>query len=242
MDRSSIKARARELCITAKPSPLTAGLIFALLSLVISTLSARLMSGGLTQRSMEQMMEAYYSGNAELFFAIARRYQPSGLAALIDTALQILMMIISAGFTLFLINTIRDTGAAYGNLLDGFGLAGKVILLNVLEAVFIFLWSLLLIVPGIIASYRYRQAIYILLDHPEKSVWQCLQESKAMMQGRKKELFVLDLSLIGWILLDIFVPFAAIWTAPYIGIIYALYYDTLLNRDAASHFTFNPEL
>ena len=63
-----------------------------------------------------------------------------------------------------------------------------------------------------------------------------------MMQGRKKELFVLDLSLIGWILLDIFVPFAAIWTAPYTGIIYALYYDTLLNRDAASHFTFNPEL
>ena len=241
MTQSSLKVRARELCITAKPSPLLAGLIFALLSLVISTLSARLMSGGLTERELERMMEAYANGNAELIFAMADRFQPSALAAAINAALQFQMMIVSAGFTNFLLNTIRDTGAAYENLLDGFGLAWKVILLHILEALLIFLWSLLLIIPGIIAAYRYRQAFYILIDDPSKSVTQCLRESKAMMDGHKKELFLLDLSLLGWLLLDTFVPFAAVWTAPYTGTVYALYYDVLLNREAAAHFTFDPE-
>ena len=241
MDRHSLKSRARELCITAKPSLLLAGLIFSLLSLVVSTLSARLMSGGLTERDLMRFVEAYNSGNYEYALSYITRFQPSGAASLLDTLLQMLMMIVSAGFVIFIINTIRDTGAAYGNLLDGFSIAGKVILLNVLEAVFIFLWSLLLVVPGIIAAYRYRQAIYILIDDPSKSVLQCIRESKEMMDWHKKELFVLDLSLIGWLLLDTFVPFAAVWTAPYTGTIYALYYDFLLNREQ-ERFTFDPDL
>ena len=230
-DRRSLKSRASLLCINAKPSPLLAGLIFALLSLVISTLSARLMSGGLTARDMDRILEAYYNGNAEAVFSIVSRYRPSSAATLIDAALQIVMMLVSAGFIIFLLNTIRECGAVYGNLLDGFGIAGRIIVLNLLESVLIFLWSLLFIIPGIIAAYRYRQAIYILIDHPEKSVLDCLRESKQMMDGRKGELFMLDLSLIGWLLLDTFVPFAAVWTAPYTGMVYALYYDAIRTEE-----------
>ena len=138
------------------------------------------------------------------------------------------MMIVSAGFTIFILNTIRNTGAVYGNLLDGFGMAGKIILLNLIEWLLIGLWSLLLIVPGIIAAYRYSQALFILLDNPEKPVLQCISESKELMQGRKGELFVLDLSLIGWGILGAFIPVVTVWTAPYLRTIHALYYQELI--------------
>lgn len=139
-----------------------------------------------------------------------------------------------AGFTFFLLNTIRRSGACMGNLLDAFPLFLKLFLLDLLTGIFVFLWSLLLIVPGIIAAYRYRQAIYILLDHPEKSVLQCIRESKQMMAGHKWELFVMDLSFIGWgILANI--PYigylAQIWTVPYLNLSFALYYEKLSGGD-----------
>ena len=141
---------------------------------------------------------------------------------------------VGAGFILFLLNTIRRTDACFGNLLDAFPLFFKLFMLSLLTGIFIFLWSLLLIFPGIIASYRYRQAIYILLDNPKKSALQCIRESKEMMKGHKGELFVMDLSFIGWSILSN-IPYvgylAQIWTVPYINLSYALYYEKLSGRD-----------
>ena len=68
-------------------------------------------------------------------------------------------------------------------------------------SIFIMLWTILLIVPGIIATLRYSQAFYILADDPSKGVMQCLKESKEMMKGNKAKLFCLELSFIGWCLL-----------------------------------------
>ena len=200
------------------------------------------MSSGMTTADVQRMMEAYQSGNYDYVVSYAARFQPSALASFIDTALQLVMMIVSAGFTIFIFNTIRSAGAVYGNLLDGFSIAGKVILLNLLEGLLIGLWSLLLIVPGIIAIYRYRMALYILIDNPEKSVIQCLRESREMMQGHKGELFLLDLSLLGWMILDALIPFAAVWTAPYTRTVWALFYEALSGRVHEEAFTFNPEL
>ena len=109
---------------------------------------------------------------------------------------------------------------ALGNLLDGFGFGLKVVILNILEAVFIGLWSMLLLFPGVIAYYSYSQAIYILVDDPTKSPMQCIRESKAMMAGHKGELFALDLSFLGWYLLSLIPMFGyavRVWTVPYIG-------------------------
>ena len=107
------------------------------------------------------------------------------------------------------------------------------IVLQILSGIFIFLWSLLLVVPGIIAAYRYRQAIYILIDHPEMSVLECISESKRLMKGHKWELFVLDLSFIGWMILSappVLGLFVSIYTTPYTGLTYALYYEALCGR------------
>ena len=81
---------------------------------------------------------------------------------------------------------------------------GKTILLQIVTTIFIFLWSLLLIVPGIIAAIRYSMAFYILADHPEYTVTQCINESKARMRGNCGKYFVMILSFIGWAFLASF--------------------------------------
>ena len=229
-DTHSLKSRAWEFCTKAVPSVIIAGVIYAVLSMVISALSARLMGVNISARDFERMMGAYQNEDYSYVISYASRFRPSAQASLIDTALQIVMMIVSAGFTIFILNTVRKTNAAYGNLLDGFAIAGRVILMNLLEGLFIMLWGLLFVIPGIIAAYRYRMAIYLLIDHPEKSVLQCIRESKEMMKGHKAELFRLDLSMIGWLLLDWLIPFASVWTAPYTNTVWVLYYETLIGK------------
>lgn len=71
-------------------------------------------------------------------------------------------------------------------------------LLSLMMAIFTFLWSLLFVVPGIIKSYSYAMAPYILQDDPYKDWEECINESKQMMAGHKWQLFCLDLSFIGW--------------------------------------------
>ena len=241
-DTRSLKSKAWELCTKAVPSVMIAGVIYAVLSMVISTLSARLMGVSISARDFERIMGAYQNGDYSYVISYASRFQPSALASLIDTALQIVMMIVSAGFIIFILNTIRQANAVYGNLLDGFAIAGRVVLLKLLEGLFIMLWSLLLVIPGIVAAYRYRMAIYLLLDHPEKSVLQCIRESKEMMKGHKAELFTLDLSMIGWLLLDLFIPFASVWTAPYTNTVWALYYEERCARARDNSYSFHPDI
>ncbi len=75
------------------------------------------------------------------------------------------------------------------------------LLLSLMSGIFVFLWSLLFLVPGIIKSYSYAMAPYILQDDHTKDWKTCLEESKQMMDGNKAQLFCLDLSFIGWALL-----------------------------------------
>ena len=73
---------------------------------------------------------------------------------------------------------------------------------TLLVMLYTFLWSLLFIIPGIVKSYSYAMTPYILLDRPELSATDAIKESEKMMNGHKMELFILDLSFIGWILLS----------------------------------------
>lgn len=79
---------------------------------------------------------------------------------------------------------------------------GTKFIATLLVMLYTFLWSLLFIIPGIIKSYSYAMTSYILLDRPELSPTEALKESEKMMDGHKMELFLLDLSFIGWILLS----------------------------------------
>ena len=79
---------------------------------------------------------------------------------------------------------------------------GNVVLVMFLKNLFLALWTMLFIIPGIVKAYAYRMVPYILKEHPELSGTQAITLSRQMMKGHKGDAFVLDLSFIGWILLS----------------------------------------
>ncbi|MCL2110456.1 DUF975 family protein [Microgenomates group bacterium] len=94
-----------------------------------------------------------------------------------------------------------------------------------LMTVYVMLWSLLLIVPGIIKALAYSQVFYILADDDKIDPKEALKKSNKMMEGHKGEFFMLGLSFLGWGLLTaITFGIAAIWVAPYMQATYANYY------------------
>lgn len=105
------------------------------------------------------------------------------------------------GACAFLLAFFRFKDANPGYIFNGFNFYIKTLLLTLVMGIFIILWSLLLIIPGIIAAFRYSQAYTILADDPTKGVMQCLRESKELMINNKFKLFCLELSFIGWAIL-----------------------------------------
>ena len=230
LDRRALKLRAKETIKTSKPSVITVGLVYLLLGIIINMLSARLMGLNISQAEMTSYMDYFMQGNYNAALNLMDRMQPPGGAYLTDLLLTVLRTIVQAGFIIFLLNTIRAAEPCFGNLLDGFGFFWKILLLNFFMALFIMLWSLLLFIPGIIAAYRYSQAVYILVDDPAKSPLQCLKESSRMMRGHKMELFKLQFSFLGWYLLAAMPTMGyavQVWSLPYMSMTYALYYEQL---------------
>ena len=227
-DRREIKQRAREIILGARPRVLVAGVLFVALGAVAGFLSNRLT--GVSMEELARYQEYLLEGSTEYAMAVWRDAMPSPAAQLIDAALQIAVLIVGVGFTVFLFNTVRQTGAVYGNLLDGFGPYIRVVLLQMVVAVLVGLWALLLIVPGVVAYYRYSMAVFIMLDHPDYGILQCIRESKRMTAGYKQQLFTLDLSLLGYVLLCM-VPVAGyavqVWYTPYRETSYILFYEKL---------------
>ena len=114
----------------------------------------------------------------------------------------LLSVVLGAGFTLYCMAVRRGERAEFQTLFDGFSLAGKVVGLYLLTNLFILLWAMLFILPGIIASYRYRFAMYNLLENPDLGILEALRLSKIQTWGYKGQLFFLDVSYLGWILLS----------------------------------------
>ena len=113
----------------------------------------------------------------------------------------------------------RDYQAGISKILFGFqsGHYGNVVLVMFLRDLFIFLWTLLLIVPGIIKTYEYRMVPYILAEQPDISSTDAFAISKEMMRGQKLEAFGLDLSFIGWWLGSVITCgiLGIFWVSPY---------------------------
>lgn len=112
------------------------------------------------------------------------------------------------------------------NLFDGFKDYARVFLTNLLQSIYIVLWTLLLIVPGIIKSISYSQTFFVLKDNPELKNNAAIERSMAMMEGHKMEYFCLILSFIGWLLLGILtLGIGLLWVNPYIATATAHFYE-----------------
>ena len=228
MNRIKLKLQAKEIIADGKPSPVVFSVLYVLVMVVIGLLSAKLVSIKIDQNTL-----LGFIGNSDIegFYDFIVEQAPSPAAFFLDMLLGIMRVVIGAGFAIFALNLVKGAEANLWNMLDGFGMFLRVVWLSILEYIFIVLWSMLLIIPGFIAFYSYRQALFLLIEHPEMSAYECIKESKRLMKGHKAELFSLDISFIGWWLLSI-LPIVgylvSIWFAPFYKITMALYYRQLI--------------
>lgn len=144
----------------------------------------------------------------------------------------IITFLVSGPFTLswaiISLNVVRDKDFSMGTLFDGFHEFGKSFVLWLLIDIFTFLWSLLLIIPGIIKAYSYSMSYFVLQDNPELSANEARKKSMELMQGNKWRLFCLHFSFIGWILLSVLTfGILLFWVIPYMQAADAAFYEEI---------------
>lgn len=144
-------------------------------------------------------MTALYMGLILVMNLVSLIPQEAGLINTFIAVLTTLMqLILSAGFALYCMAIRRGERAEFLTLFDGFAFVGKIIALNIVVFAVVFLWSLLFLFPGIIASYRYRFALFNLYEDPDISIMEAMSLSVRQTSGYKMQLFQLDLSYFGW--------------------------------------------
>ena len=145
------------------------------------------------------------------------------LAVLIGGAIQL-------GWSDFNIRLIKKQEVRFGMLFGHFHRLWTGICMNVVMTFFVVLWSMLLIVPGVIAAYRYAMVPYLLAEFPDLRVMDAMRESKRLMRGNKWRLFCLELSFLGWGLLGAITVVGTMWVAPYLQAAHAAFYMDVTGR------------
>lgn len=135
------------------------------------------------------------------------------------------------GYRFFILNQTAQPGI--GTLLDGFrsGHYVNIVLTMFLRDLFTTLWSLLLVVPGIVKHYEYLMVPYIIAENPAIDYKEAFQISKQMMDGEKMEAFIMDLSFLGWYLLS----------AVTCGLLAIFYVNPYVQASFAEMYTFNKQ-
>ena len=141
------------------------------------------------------------------------------------------LFIIPAAYSynvLFLDNLRTGKELEVKSIFDGFNDYTRVLGTYLLVYIYTILWTLLLIIPGIIKSLSYSMVPFVLKDNPELSFNAAIERSMAMMEGHKWEYFCLILTFIGWFLLLIITAgIASLWVTPYMSATFANYYEAV---------------
>lgn len=146
----------------------------------------------------------------------------------ISNILSLLALPLSWGLTVSLLRNHREESVDLENLFDGFrgGRYTRVFCAIFLVQLFTILWTLLLIIPGIIKAFSYALTPYIIMDEPELTARQAITRSCEIMQGRRWKLFCLSLSFIGWGILSILTfGIGILWLVPYMNASVAAFYE-----------------
>ena len=139
------------------------------------------------------------------------------------------------GYAILALHVARLNAVKVDNLFDGFKNYVKALALYIINGIFIALWSLLLVIPGIIKTYSYSMSMYILADNPDIDANEARKQSMAMMKGNKWRLFCLDFSFIGWwILCGITLGILSFWITPYHECAHAEFYQELLAKNGVN--------
>ena len=198
IDRPAVKAEARRLVRTGKQSVIGAGAIFLGIALVLGVLLYVLETWPVALTTSTLYLQLPIINTFFLIF------------------INLILLVLNAGFILFCMEIRRGERTPLSAMFDSFTYAGKIIWVTIAVNIRVFLWGLLFVVPGIVAAYRYRFALYNVLEDPLLTATQAIERSKAQTYGMKEQLLTCDLSFLGWVLLSVLTcGLLLIWLLPY---------------------------
>lgn len=248
IDRYTLKFAARRRMAYARPSPYGVTFLFLVINFIVQLISERLVLK--LQEWSEYFTYLLYgrmtSGDEETYALFKELWGKSGLIMerpvydksiwlpiVLSLALALLVRCVWVGYNSYCLKVSRGEEAKYGELKVGFRFVTKTFLVCVLEGVIVAVLTCFLIIPGVIAAYGYRMTFFIMLDHPDWGPVRCMRESRHMMRGHKAQLFMLDLSFLGWyILCAVTMGIMYIWKLPHFTTTYALFYGELCGRSS----------
>ena len=132
------------------------------------------------------------------------------------------------GYSIFFLSLSRKQEPRLSHLFEGFYHFADALVAYLLMTLFIILWTLLFIIPGVVASLSYSQTFFILADNRQLKGSEALRESRAMMKGNRWKLFCLCWRFFGWFLLGILsMGIGFLWIVPYLATTLAHFYNDL---------------
>ena len=202
-----------------------------------------------TRAELKEMAKQQIKGNIGMLFVITLIIGViSGAAGAIPPLALAVSIIVTPAFSISIIRVYqelarngkkpeaKDAFAGFDDFWTGF----KALFL---VGLFTFLWSLLFVIPGIIKSFSYSQTMMIVAENKGIGAREAINRSKAMMDGRKMDYFVLGLSFIGWgLLCCITLGIASIWVGPYIQATMVNFYNDIKPAEATAEETANQEV
>lgn len=233
-NRIDIKEESKGIIRSARVSPLLVTAIVMAVTFLLNRV-IDLVEGG--------SMLYSYQLNWEYFRAVMER-DPYAVQTLLDsipeitghsfffsTLVSLFTIVLNGGYYVYCMGIRRGVEMPVSTLLDGLGVAGKLIWCWIQISVRVALWSMLFVIPGLIAAYRYRFAYYNLLTDSTLSAGEAIRLSCQQTAGIKMDLFVLDLSFIGWLLLSaITMSLLDMWLTPYITLCDLAYFEEAQKR------------
>lgn len=217
MSRRKIKMLAASRLYTTRPHPFVFTLLYVIITQALELIS--LETGG---QPFVMDLDAAAAGDA----VNAIQFAPENVtlkSSLILFLIQIMAMTVWFGYLSYSLHAVRGQKASLYDIMDGFSVLLRAILISVITSLLSYIGFMLLIVPGFIVLYTYSQAPLLLLDHPDWSSFRCLRESRRYMRGHKREYFMLRLSLLGWHFLCLF-PVTSVFARPYATFCESCYY------------------
>ena len=183
---------------------------------VSSSSSSSGSGSGTTSPDLDIMLEELLSNEVVIVFLAI-----FGTLVIILSILSLVSILVGGavgiGYSKFNLDLIEGRPAKLRTLFGSFNQWTTALVARILRAIYIALWTLLFIIPGIIAGLSYSMVHYVMADNPHMSASEALEESKRLMDGNKWRLFCLDLSFIGWELLAIIftLGIGMLWVIPY---------------------------
>jgi uncharacterized membrane protein len=173
-----------------------------------------------------EIMAPYWGVTAVIYLVYLALY--TGARSLFYVGVWLIIGPLSLGLADVFLRIEKGEPVSVEVLLSGFNDFARSLVAGLLISLYVFLWSLLLIFPGIIAALGYSMTFFIMKENPALSATNAMRASQQMMMGHKARLFEMLFSFIGWILLGIIsFGIAFLWVGPYMDAAMVLFYRDL---------------